>query len=755
MKFKPSLLAMAVTSALAALHTHAVIAQENEQVLSPVRSVADRENDVQARTELGTLTKATPIAGAVLKKEELEELQLVNNLLELGKRVPGISMVRNMRIPDGGKNYTENRIDGLRVSRTSNSSLLDEVSPSNIERLEVITGPGSALYGSGAIGGTLSVFSRQPPKSFEAKVSQEVGSWDFLRTQGYIGTSSEDGRWGFMLNGSMMENGGWRKYATGTAGNAAAEKKDGQALKVMFRPTDSTKITLGADRVHYDFRLAGAIPLDAAEAAKLKNASINGVSLRSVYWAKDWRYVIPGTYGQSINDYETYTANLQQAIGERGEFSVAFGQRTNNGLGYGAGGSGGQNNIICDNVTVTCATYNANGTVTNNLNKSHEVVSSMRPMYRHEFDFAKTTVYAGTEIVDITTDSKTYRNSYNASQGQSGMWGVGALSSAGSLTTEKHNTPFYNVEFSPIEKLRFHVGQRFDNITYAADDRTAANRDTNKTYSADVWKTGLTYDLNKDHLVWAGWAQTFNAPAASTLLPTGTFGTAGYTPASNLEPEKGETRQIGFRGYFPEWSLAYDITGYHSQNKGFNVARDCTDAEKTQFNNGAACTLNENAGSLAAKGIESMFRWDANRWLDFGMTYTSAQAYYESYKTKTADYSGNSYQAMPWKRVNFRVGVKPLAGLRVELEMDYMSSYFYNVANTGSGERPNLFNLRANYKANKNWTFWVHAINLTDQKYYTRLSGGTATTPTTTSAGQGNAGSYAPLTLRTGIAYTF
>ncbi len=133
-------------------------AQDNRLLKEMVVSAA-KDKPVQQRTELGKLTVYTPVSGAVVSAEELEHLQLVNNLLELGKRVPGISMVRNMRIPDGGKAYTESRIDGMR-STSLNTSVFDTVEMSSTERIDVITGPASALYGSGALGGTISQIGR-------------------------------------------------------------------------------------------------------------------------------------------------------------------------------------------------------------------------------------------------------------------------------------------------------------------------------------------------------------------------------------------------------------------------------------------------------------------------------------------------------------------------------------------------------------------------------------------------------------------
>lgn len=732
-----------------------------QEVKLPEMTIAsDAEVPVQQRTELGRLTEYTPISGAVVEREELDHLNLVNNLLEIGKRVPSISMVRNMRIPDGGKNYTENRVDGMRVSSTSNTSLLDEVDGSMIDRFEVITGPGSALYGSGALGGTLSVFTRLPPRDFEAKLSQEVGSWDFQRTTGYVGTTVADGRFGFLINASTMDNDGWRKNMTSGNSDAAAEHKDGLAFRALIRATDSTRITIGADRLKYDFQLAGAIPLNATEAAKLKNASINGTNLRSVYWNNDWQETVPGTSGRTIDEYETYTASLQQLIGARGEFSLGFSQRTDDGMGGGAGGSGGSRSVICDNVTVSCITYNKTGAVTNTVKKSDVTVRSTRPMYRHEFDLAKSTLYVGMELIDVETDSTTHNNIYTAAQAQTGMWGIGTMTATGqgSVTKEKNETPFLHYEFSPLDKLRLHLGKRFDKITYATDDRTTANKDTEKTYKKDVWKTGLTYELARNHVLWGSLAETFNAPSSSTLLDTAAKGTAGNTIGdTSLKPEEALTKEIGFRGLFEKLGLRYDIALYHTYNEGFIVSRACTAAEAAALNLGAACNINENAGALTAKGLESMFSWAATNWLDVGLTYTNARAYYNDYKTKTEDYSGNSYQAMPKQRINLRLGFKPAPGWLVELEADHMSSYFYDTANTGTYKRPDLYSLRASYRS-KDWSFWLHAINLTDERYVTRVSTSTiagVSNVLAASAGQGNSGSYTPLTLRAGIAYKF
>lgn len=759
MHFNKTLIALAVSSSLfplqAALAGETAKTEQADRVLAPVTATLDREVEIQARTELGKLTEYTPMSGAVVEREELEHLNLVNNLLELGKRVPGFSMVRNMRIPDGGKLYTENRLDGLRGGST-NTSFLDEIDGSNIERIEVITGPGSALYGSGALGGTISVTTRLPPKELEAGLSQELGSWGFSRTGGNVGKTTEDGRFGFLLNGSTMDNDGWRKNVASGKNNAAEEHKDGLAFRTQIRATDTTKLTLGADRLRYDYHLAGALPLNVTEAAKLKDASINGVNLRNVYFGNDWQPSVPGTDGQSDHTFQTFSANLQQMIGARGELSIAVSRRTDDGEDAGAAGSGGARSVICDNVTVSCITYNTTGASTNTIRNTYLEVKSARPMFRQEFDLAKSTLYLGMEFIDLETDTQTYNNAYTAAQAQYGMWALGAMTATGqgSVTKEKNQTPFIHYEFSPIDKLRLHVGERFDKITYSVNDRTTANKDGEKTFKDNVSKAGATYDLVKDHLLWLSRAETFNAPSSSSFLDSAATGTAGNVIGSELTPEQGLTHEIGFRGLFRNIGLRYDVALYHSDNKGFINTRDCTAAEASALNGGADCDIRENLGGLTAKGLESVFNWTANDWLDVGMTYVNSQALYHDNNVGAT--AGKSYMYMPRERLNLRLGVKPAPKWNIELEYDHISDYFYDTANTLTYSRPDLWSLRASYR-NKNWSFWLHALNLTDEKYTTRVGNGTlaGVNVVTAQAGQGNSGTYTPLTLRAGLSYKF
>jgi outer membrane receptor protein involved in Fe transport len=650
---------------------------------------------------------------------------------------------------------------------STNTSVLDEIDQADIERIEIITGPASALYGSGAFGGTISVFTQQPPRDFKARLSQELGSWDFQRTKGYVGGTLADGRVGFVMSGSTMENDGWRKNTAPSNNDPAAEKKHGGTLRTQIRPTDTTKITLGYSENYYDYRWAGPIPLNATEAAKLKNITQNGVNLRSVHFDNDWRQTVPGTYGQYIDESRTASFRLQQMLGERGEFTLAHTRIANDSINNGNGGSGGANSVICDWTgaatpgKVRCQDVNFGAaTVTNTVKQTDTVTKTTVGMYRHDFDFAKTTTYVGAEMIDVETDATTWNNAYSALQGQSGHWTKGSMTATGqgSFSDQRETTPFFHVEFSPLDKLRLHVGKRFSRIAYDVDDRKATNKDVTASVRGNVLRTGLTYDLVPGHILWASRGETFNPQAATTLVDSAAKGTARNAIGATLNPEEGTTHEIGFRGLFSRLGLRYDLTFFHARNQGYIASRDCTAAEQAALNAGAACTLSENIGSIETKGIESMFSWAATSWLDLGATYTNARVYFREYENASVNYTGNDYQSAPRQKLNLRIGFKPAPGWLIELEGDHLSKYFVNNANDrGTYQRPDLFSLRTSYRS-KDWSLWLHAINLTNEKYATRAMVSTVggnSSVLVAQAGQGNAGSYTPLMLRLGASYQF
>jgi vitamin B12 transporter len=117
-------------------------------------------------------------------------------LPELLGRVPGISFSSNgglgktssVNIRGAEARHTVLLIDGARYgSATTGTPVWDNIPLNMIERIEIVKGPASALYGSEAVGGVVQIFLRQAAEGFQPQASITVGGENYR--QAHVGVS--------------------------------------------------------------------------------------------------------------------------------------------------------------------------------------------------------------------------------------------------------------------------------------------------------------------------------------------------------------------------------------------------------------------------------------------------------------------------------------------------------------------------------------------------------------------------------------
>ena len=118
----------------------------------------------------------------VIDQEQVERAQ-VTDVAELLRFEAGLDLGRtggpgaqtSIFTRGGESNHTLVLIDGVRVNpATSGGAALQHISPHMIERIEVVRGPRSTLYGSDAIAGVINVITRQPREP-QANVFTRLG----------------------------------------------------------------------------------------------------------------------------------------------------------------------------------------------------------------------------------------------------------------------------------------------------------------------------------------------------------------------------------------------------------------------------------------------------------------------------------------------------------------------------------------------------------------------------------------------------
>lgn len=207
------------------------------------------EKIVVTATQTKHTTLSAPASVSVITRAELEKMS-VNNVSDAVKKLPGINInpsstygrneikIRGMRA-----DYTLLLVNGRRINSQEslatdmgNDFDLSSIPMSAIERIEVIRGPMSSLYGADALGGVVNVILRQPGENVAGEIGYnfqaptEGSGGDNNRLNGYVsGPLIEN-----TLLGSLIVDGGkrdaWRTEQSKNRNSDALEKRDNYSV---------------------------------------------------------------------------------------------------------------------------------------------------------------------------------------------------------------------------------------------------------------------------------------------------------------------------------------------------------------------------------------------------------------------------------------------------------------------------------------------------------------------------------------------
>ena len=129
------------------------------------------------------------------------------------KETGGVGSATEVRLRGSNPGETLVLIDGVRIGNPSSidgSVDFGNLSVADIERIEVLRGPQSALYGSDAMGGVINIITRKGGKTPHRSVTVEAGSYGTISTRATM--SGGDDRWTYSLGVNALHADGFPRW---------------------------------------------------------------------------------------------------------------------------------------------------------------------------------------------------------------------------------------------------------------------------------------------------------------------------------------------------------------------------------------------------------------------------------------------------------------------------------------------------------------------------------------------------------------
>jgi vitamin B12 transporter len=167
-----------------------------------------------------TSIQRTGSAITVIPRAEIERTN-PTSLVDVLRSVPGVSVTESggpgatsdIRLRGANPNHTLVLIDGVRINDPAQASGEFDgamIAPSLIERIEVLRGPQSALYGSDAIGGVVNIITKRGRGQPTFSLGFEAGSYGTISTVG--SGAGTIGPWSFAFSGTAQRSDGFSRY---------------------------------------------------------------------------------------------------------------------------------------------------------------------------------------------------------------------------------------------------------------------------------------------------------------------------------------------------------------------------------------------------------------------------------------------------------------------------------------------------------------------------------------------------------------
>ncbi|MCM8527159.1 MAG: TonB-dependent receptor [Lentisphaeraceae bacterium] len=642
------------------------------------------------------LSTSSLSAGKV-EKDEIESIRPAHPS-EVVNRVPGaivnnlsgeshFTAIRNNLSTGADYLFLENGVP-TRSTGFFNHNALYEINVPQSSGMEIIKGPGTALYGSDAMHGVINVLSGEIPDERLIKLGMEYGFQNWYRHLLTYGDRLND-QHAFRLDLNQTFNDGWREYSE--------YQRHSASLQWLWTPSE-------------DFEMKTVLAYNYVD-----QSLVSGLS------KFDWKHNPDDNYfripGRDVESYRL-SSKMTKYLDADSEISITPYARYSSTSGL----------IPSWLLSTNPAPFADSGEIWDNGFKSYGTLLK----YTQNFDKWDSLLVAGFDFDYSPGYYKVEEVAFDREFNANGNVYFNDFEKTGTVlrdfdATYTSYSPYIHFETSPFDDWRFDFGLRYDYATFEHDQKLSGNNlipDTTVSFDQLSPKLGFVFDITDNHHLYGSYRRGFRAPSAGTL-----FDADADERSTDLEPTTIDSYELGIRGNITD-SLSYDLTLYYMDKKD--------DIITFRDPNNPSLDFKSNNGRSTHKGIELGLKWEVYEELDFKVSASYSQHKFKEWDLGLAQFpgapsgtelEGNELERAPKYYQTYVLNYHPhwMKGGSIEMEVIYQGSYYTDSRNSDKYGGYQLLNLRAEYPVNDNLKVYGRLMNVFDSDYTSFTSSSTAT----------------------------
>lgn len=511
--------------------TNVTAAEQYESAQGPVQGYHATRSASATRTD--TSIHETPQSISVVSKDVVEDIG-ATRLQDALDYAGGVGRANNF----GGQGLTTFTVRGFTTGEfyrngfPINRGYPNMPDANTIERLEVLRGPATMLYGRGDPGGTFNVVSKQPLTERSVTLGSQLNDQGMKRgTLDASGPLDEEGRLAYRLN--VVGEGG------DTFRDHVQTERYGVAPVITWQASDDTKVVFEGDFMRNNH------PLDRG-LTRFPNQ--RGTASRDTFWGdKD--------AGKLHNDNNMAQLRFEHALNDNwtlgGGFQWLDGSLKGNAIeanGPGSLGADGrtlQRNFNYRKLEWTDKDYQLN--LTGHFSTGgfdHTLLTGVEyEDYDYQSIIQRSAADAGTYPIDI----------FNPVYGQTRP----ALTRTPTHDKENLKTyaAFVQDQVALTERLKVLAGARFERFEHDYQTYVPGAKNWQAADNAVTPRVGVMYDLTDTVAVYADAARSFKP------------NTGASREGGGFAPEKGKSYEMGIKWEALDRQLSVDAAIYQIEKK--------------------------------------------------------------------------------------------------------------------------------------------------------------------------------------------